>query len=490
MKNTIKFICTAFICTSLLAGCSKWLDVQPVDQISDEKLFADADGFRNAINGLYQQMSSGSLYGRELTWGINSVLAQDYTAANLTTPLARVANYDFTSNAALISQISSTWSTAYNTIANANKIIHAIQDKDASFFPLGSAERNLILGEAMAVRGLLHFEMLRLFAPAPVDDPNGKYIPYQDAYPTLVSVPIATSEVISKVVSDLETAAVLVAEHDTLSTNNRTVMSSKLQSLLTGSNTPKGGLFFNFRLHRMNYVAIHGFLARVHLYAGDRANAKKEAEYMYKEFGPAGRLKWWAFTPESQTSGPNKYHKLVNDVIMACYDPNFPSNLNTYRQNFYTFKLNTPVLNVLYPSGDRDNRLNLINRTTDISDKWLQSTSTSQYVPQQNFIMPVLRMSEMYYIYAECLFEEGNTTDALRVLNEMRYARGKVTTFSSTDRDDFYDELFNEIHKEYMEEGQTVFAHKRLKRDIVVGAQRIPIDNKFVLPIPDGEKIF
>ncbi len=111
-------------------------------------------------------------------------------------------------------------------------------------------------------------------------------------------------------------------------------------------------------------------------------------------------------------------------------------------------------------------------------------------MPQQNTLLPVLRFSEIYYIYSECLYEEGNTTDALKIFNELRIARGKTTTFSDASRDGFYNELMNEYRREFIAEGQTVFAFKRLNRNIQIGAKVVPMDNKFVIPLPDGEKNF
>ena len=40
--------------------------------------FESGDGFRNALNGIYIAMSSSELYGRELSWGLTSVLSQTY----------------------------------------------------------------------------------------------------------------------------------------------------------------------------------------------------------------------------------------------------------------------------------------------------------------------------------------------------------------------------------------------------------------------------
>lgn len=53
-----------------LSACNDWLDIDPSDQVSSEKLFESGDGFRNALNGIYIAMSSSELYGRELSWGL------------------------------------------------------------------------------------------------------------------------------------------------------------------------------------------------------------------------------------------------------------------------------------------------------------------------------------------------------------------------------------------------------------------------------------
>lgn len=491
MKNIIKSIVATLIISMLFMGCKKWLDVKASDQISDESLFQDADGFRNALNGLYKGMSVGSLYGRDLTWGVNSVLDQDYVEDNIVYTLMWIQEFLYDQYAPATQQISDMWSSAYNVIANANKLISETKTKDSTFFPNGEPEKELILGESLAVRALMHFEMLRLFAPAPINDMEGKYIPYQDVYPAKSATPLATKEVIAHIIADFQKAQELVARNDTMPTENRTVMSYGLQSLLSGSNTPKGGLFFNFRMNRLNYVAIHALMARVYMYANDKVNAKKEAEYVYLNFGQNGRLKWWKFSAASRFSGANKFPKFADDIIFASYDAELINNIKAYRGTSaaVTFKLTNDV-RVYYPAGERDYRENLIDMNTQISSEWLESTSTAQWVPQQNMIMPVIRMSEIYYIYSECLFDEGDVATALQVLNEVRNARGRTTTFSSTDPQDFYEELFNEYHREFMEEGQTVFQHKRLNRDIISEGQRITMDNKFVFPIPLGESNF
>ena len=47
-------------------SCESWLDIQPVDSVSEEQLFETESGFMQALNGVYVEMNQSSLYGGEL----------------------------------------------------------------------------------------------------------------------------------------------------------------------------------------------------------------------------------------------------------------------------------------------------------------------------------------------------------------------------------------------------------------------------------------
>ncbi|QEC40639.1 RagB/SusD family nutrient uptake outer membrane protein [Pseudobacter ginsenosidimutans] len=476
-------LAVALCCT----GCKKWLDVHPENNLSDDKLFADANGFRIALNGVYQQASGYQLYGKPLSWGLASAMGQEYDRNTVDGDMYQVMGYNWDDDN-VKGMFSGIWSAAYNTIANCNKIITEIEKADTMIFPLKGVERDLILGEAKALRGLLHFELVKLFAPAPMKNRTVNAIPYQLSYPSYVTAPSTVDVVMKNVIKDLEDAQQLVVRNDTIT--NRSAMSQKLQSLLSGSSQTQGGLFFNFRMHRMNYVAIQGLLARVYLYNGDRENALKKAEFLYKTYSPAGRLKWWAFTNESESKGENKYSKLVDDVILAFYDTRLIEYFVTTKASWYDFAVSRSEVNKYMPPTERDYRRNLIDEAKYTSAKWNENLSTWQWRKEQNSIIPVLRFSEIYYIYSETLFEAGRTNEALTVLNQIRNARGRTTTFSSTVPGDFYKELFDEFHREFLLEGQVIFQHKRLDRSLQVETQTIPMDNRFVLAIPDSETNF
>lgn len=147
----------------VVCGCSDWLDVQPTERTTSEDLFIDREGYRNALNGVYKEASSATLYGRELTWGLASVMAQDYKNNNLTYAYAYAAEYDFESYAQTKSLISNIWSQSYNLIANCNHLLNNLAKADTAMFQLQRVERDLIMGETLALRALFHFDLLRLF---------------------------------------------------------------------------------------------------------------------------------------------------------------------------------------------------------------------------------------------------------------------------------------------------------------------------------------
>lgn len=490
MKKNIIIIC-AFICIINFLSCEKWLNVQPVDRVTDESLFSKGIGFQTALNGIYQYISEGTLYGRNLSWGLYSALGQDYLNTDISSEL-QFAGYTFDhSQQEVLNLGTSIWSNAYRAIANSNKLIQEVEKADTSIFRLGKSEKLLIKGEAIALRGLLHFELLRLFAASPLAEPKGKYIPYVNTYPSYVNEPLETTTIISKIQSDLDEAKNLVSNFDTVL--NKAKLAGKLTSRLAGSLIPEER-FYTFRMMRMNYVAISGLMAKVALYAGDLKIAREASEYVYKTYGPHGINKWWEFTSSTNSSGTNKYSKLADDILFASYNADLISDIDAYKGTTLRFRLNREI-SKWFLATERDYRANYnkadASVSTDfLSDRWLLSSSTSTLRPQQNYIIPVLRMSEIYYIYSETLFKKGETVEALKVLNQIRNARGRITTFSAKDENSFYTELLNEYRREFLTEGQTIFAYKRLGKPMQIGTQIIPMDGRYTFEIPNGELIF
>ena len=131
----------------LLAGssCSDWLDVRPSDTLTQDELFAEGDGYRVTLNGVYRQMSETSLYGSALTWGYLDAAAQMYSSWYLGTNTLydKFAGFEYT-DSKVEDVIDDIWSKMYNSIANCNKLIAQIEEAPASKFRGGEEERQLI----------------------------------------------------------------------------------------------------------------------------------------------------------------------------------------------------------------------------------------------------------------------------------------------------------------------------------------------------------
>ena len=88
-----KLILYAFI-PFTLGACTNWLDVAPDDQVNENTLFSESDGYRNALNGIYKNMSETQLYGKELLYGAIEVLSHSYQSYDLVIN-RNLYNYDY-----------------------------------------------------------------------------------------------------------------------------------------------------------------------------------------------------------------------------------------------------------------------------------------------------------------------------------------------------------------------------------------------------------
>lgn len=272
-----KLILYAFIpCT--LGACTNWLDVAPDDQVNEETLFSKADGYRNALNGIYKNMAETQLYGKELLYGAVEILSHSYSSGYLALSDNALYNYNYTDKNAK-STIENIWSKAYTAIANCNSLIANAEEADPSIFSDNILEKNLILGEAYALRAFLHFDMLRLFAPSKKVDDQKTYIPYYDKKKSTYEPHLTVDQVLEKVKADLLKAKDFVAAFDTLDTEHKYRLRT-YQRIEGGSYnslyTPED-LFYAYRGYRMNYYAIVGALARVYSWAGELENAYNAA---------------------------------------------------------------------------------------------------------------------------------------------------------------------------------------------------------------------
>lgn len=477
---------------AILGSCGKWLDVSPEDQLKEKDLYAVSAGFHTQINGIYQTMSEASLYGRELSFGLIEVVAQTYLVKQPESPtalfqyvIAAQYDYEYERTKPLINAI---WDRSYNAIANCNSVIHFATDADPDLFFDRRMERDCILGEAYALRALLHFDIMRMFAPSPKLKPEGKYVPYQKNFPTTTPQKTEVKEYVANIVKDLEKALVLTKEIDSV----RYSIISTVDNRLEFKNIPSIQRFNQFRGYRLNHYAIKALLARVYLYTGDEENAMKYATEVMK-LHSAG---WFKYNVKSDITSSNNY-KLYDDVLFALYN-------NFLIKNFTDINdlINETSRANYLPVNDYDGIFGA-DKATDY--RTYQYRSISSFVRPikyseeandkdaftSNKLIPMIRLSEVYYIAAECMYDKDKAK-AESYLNYVRSVRGVKTAVPTTaSKSDFIKLILNDVRREQLCEGQLFFFYKRNNMPIIIkGAEVVnPLEKGFTFPIPDSNNI-
>ncbi|HEY9196137.1 MAG TPA: RagB/SusD family nutrient uptake outer membrane protein [Mucilaginibacter sp.] len=471
-------------------SCNKFLDVKPQSQINKDDLFKTEQGFKEALNGVYTLCSSSSLYGGNLTF-YNDILSQNYQFNDVI--LQQTANFNYTLPN-VVGKNADTWNSAYRAIANCNYLLAAV---DNPAIPFDGKNRDLIKGEALALRAYLHFDILRMFAPAYVVGPTQKGIPYVTKVSTN-STPFSTvQQTIDLILADLNAAKNLL-KNDPILFGTYIV---GYPGSTTATELSSADLFFQNRRHRLNYYAVCGELARVYLYKADNANALSNALEVInaKKFPFTGQGDFFA-------SDPQKRDRIFYPELISAWFIDTKDEVGLL-QGLY---INSPPRY----SGTVDQVGDIYEVGGDGAEDWrykqwfLSAASVTggpdravlqKYIenaaPLNNLhplVAPAIRLSEMYYIAAEASFD-SNPSAALTYYNTIRAKRGIGNALISvTGKDDFINRLLTEARKEFYGENQMFYMYKRLNHAVILSStQTIRASNNiFVFPMPPDELIY
>lgn len=502
MKKYIILLC---ISLSILTSCNKWLDVKPLSEVEQATLLQTETGFQEALNGVYASCNTSQTYG-ELTCGFLDYLSGNYSQ-NSSSGLSNSVykpffTYEYT-NSAVISKCTTVWQSLYKSIALCNIILGNIDEKKNIFSGNNYA---IIKGEALALRGYLHFDLLRLYAPSFASSPDALAIPYITEFSLKGAPRSKVSDVLTKIISDLNASKLLLKNTDPILSSTYVVgypstTKDAVNTKNTNENTGKN-IFINNRRDRMNYFAVCGTLARVSLYKQDKttalANALEVINATNTVKGVVVDKFPWSTKERITTSDPELKDRIFyTELIFGWYAPALKTDLsNKFENSNQGMYTSLSYFNNAFetgsggPGGTDMRYANLYNSVNNISGdmmltyKYHRDVSSNMY----DLRLPAIRLSEMYYIAAESSFDT-DPVQAWTYFNKVRFQRGITATLSGSDKNLFLSELVKEYRKEFFAEGQLFYLFKRLNRSIAaINGSLIPASNKvFVLPIPDAE---
>lgn len=455
----------------LLTGCESWLDVQPRTKIKSDDLFETEAGFKDALVGVYTLMKSEPLYGREMTFGFVEVLTNGY-GYNSTYANAAKWNYTELTVRPLVDNI---WSKMYNTLANVNNLLDNIDSHKDVFT---GNNYNIIKGEALGLRAYLHFDLLRLFASA--TDLDQEAIPYVKTLQIEVPQVYTGREVLGFLSEDLN-QALQCLEKDPIR-----------EGIL---NEPDNDDFLNNRQMHFNYFAVKALQARVALWDGDKETAKAAAGDVLAVADAI--FPWVTLEAASSTDEAKRDYAYATEQIFALN----VRNLRDLSEYWFMADNNTLLyaqkssIEERYEIGQGNNvggvdyrkLYQMKDEKTGGDYKLYKYYQPEKYLADYAERIPLIRLSEMYYIMAECWMGQDDA-QALEYLNEVRRHRGIAADLTDTSL--LREELTKEYAKEFFMEGQIFYYSKRLNLPKFPCYYQTLPDGVYMLPIPDSELEF
>lgn len=446
IKNLAILLCALFAFSS----CQEWLTIQPETQVTKDEMFKTQAGFYDALMGCYTVMrdnyspDGGMVVGAvELMANLWNVTVDGGTSYELATHNYRESLVDGMLGTLFLQQ--------YEVIANLNLMLEYMETQDGV---LSNDEYTMYKGEALALRAFIHFDLIRLWGPMPsqVNDAY-EYLPYETTV-QLEAYPYSTyRDYMDDLCADLDSAEVLLTQFESVASVYK---------------------------NRMNYYAVLGLQARVHLWLGENDEALRYAR-LVKDAVDGEGLSVFQLGTQADL---NQY-----DRVFYGSEQLFGLELEEFNDNMLAdgdlaqFSQRTSYLTELYPAGDI--RLSLFFpddgsgfRSTNKYDNW---ASFDTEVQNPDMYVPLIRLAEMYLIIAECApLEEANAA-----YSEYLISRGVVAeTLTDANREEI---LTAEYLREFYAEGQMFFVYKRFGTVTMRWASKQCGADVYVLPLPTGE---
>ena len=329
------------------------------------------------------------------------------------------------------------------------------------------ADRNQIRGEALALRAFLHFDLYRLFCPDVKFSPQAQGVPYNKEFGVALPPMYSVEEVVQLVINDLKEAETLLA--------NDPIMSAVPYSLASKNDADK-------YVARINLYGVKAMLARAYQAKGDWQKAVAYA----KEVIESGKFRLLEFSSVDQSEA-------LTDMIFS--DEHIfalrNKDLKEYSEKLHRDeKKNGATQPKPLPFGSYYNWYE--GNNDDVrNSKWFNLGDFMKYYIDNtdNFFrkMPMIKLSEMYLIVAECSFDTDSDV-ALEYLNELRDHRIRNNVhLQYLSKESIQDEM----RREYLCEGQMWYVMKRNNLKIETGSSSgdiEPSDVVYVFPMPDAEK--
>ncbi len=445
MKYINKILLLLIFITGATA-CKKALDVEPKQSIDAGTALQNDQDVNSLVIGIYSRMGSPNLYGTNLLLMPDLLGSDDVCEwrGTFSSPddIASKAMDRNNTDADLI------WETAYDAINMANTVIGALDVvKDADL-------KRQLEGEALFMRGIMHFELVRLFAlpwGATADNTQLGVVIKTTATKNEVDAGMSyprntVKEVYAQIITDLTNAVTLLPEENPKRVTKYTALAFLSRVYLQQQNYAAARDAANAVIES-GYFSLNASVTAVFT---NKDTKESIWEIQQNEQNNAGTANNGMATFYASLPGIGRADVRINDDFVANSYP-----LDDLRQILWYYQ----------GTGARPNHT--------YCSKW---TSFSQN-------LPVVRLAEMYLTRAEGNLEMGTNVGATPG-EDMAMVKNPLRTNSTAPASPTLDDVRNERFIELAFEGQRIHDLRRLRMPTGIYEWNSP---KLVMPIPQRE---
>lgn len=459
-----KYYILLFVALVALSSCEKLLDKEPTDKLSIEDLFLDVQGAKSALAGSYKALLDEEHYNK------NTMVYPEILAGNIkfskNTNLRLEDVYEATVDAQE-SSLNATYSALYSELNNVNNVIKYTPSAAGA-----ATEKTKIVAEAKAIRALIHFDLVRIFARPFNFTSNGSHL----------GIPLILNP---QLYSDPAPSRATVAQ------TYNAIVTDLTEAIAAFDDTNVGVLNGGTKQNYFTKASATALLAKVYLYQNNWDKAFELADELIKSkqytlLTNANYVaSWTGRVPSSESIFELAIETVFSGTSLGAYYES--TNLSSYRMYAATLDLTG-----LYSATDVRNISTMFNRV-DISG--VNYAFTKKYQGGGTLATPIkiLRLSELHLIRAEAAVEK-NTPDftiANTDLNLIRQrADASAATLNLTTKDAVIDAVLLERRKELAFEGNLLFDLMRRKKDInradvtPVVKNLLTNDDRLIMPFP------
>ncbi len=419
-----------------VSSCQQFLDVKPLESISDAETITDQNSALTALRGVYSALASSDYYGTSFQ-SIGYLSGDNVQWTGSQSQVQEFINHKVNADNATMAGV---WIAIYRTINRANNVLAKVPTVTDPL--LTTALKNQYLGEAYAIRALAYFDLARTFGGVPlITSPTVK--------PTDNSgIKRSTqAETYAQVIKDLDAAEPLLpATVDRFRVTQKTVYALKSR----------------YYLYQKDYAKAEDYATRL---ISDATN--------YKLAKPYGAF----FQSDARGTPESVFEIFYNGTteVNAHRNQWQPQTTGGTRQ----WAPNDALVALLNNPAIGGNRNALVAK--DNQNRWYGNLYYRNPASDPSYIF---RIAEAYLIRAEARARQDKLPDALTDINAVRDRAGltALTTATTATKDAVLLAVENERRVEFALEPHRWFDLVRTGRanDVL----NVTDPNRYVLPIP------